>query len=119
MELDTQNPNVYTVDAKKKEAEEKRNRLSNKELRLEKNTEQTAFWVVAPCSLVEVYRRFRDACCLHLQGKHKFRGRGNVSGYYFSTHAAFCSQMAHCANRRVENSNARLLGLNKHLLGVC
>jgi hypothetical protein len=26
------------------------------------------FWVVAPCSLVEVNRRFRDACCLHHQG---------------------------------------------------
>jgi hypothetical protein len=25
-------------------------------------------WVVAPCSLVEVYRRFRGACCLHHQG---------------------------------------------------
>jgi hypothetical protein len=24
------------------------------------------FWVVAPCSLVEVYRRFRGADCLHL-----------------------------------------------------
>jgi hypothetical protein len=23
------------------------------------------FWVVAPCSLVEVYRRFKGACCLH------------------------------------------------------
>jgi hypothetical protein len=23
------------------------------------------FWVVAPCSLVEVYRRFRGVCCLH------------------------------------------------------
>jgi hypothetical protein len=23
------------------------------------------FWVVAPCSLVEVYRCFRGACCLH------------------------------------------------------
>jgi hypothetical protein len=27
----------------------------------------TVFWVV-PCSLVEVYRRFRYACCLHHQG---------------------------------------------------
>jgi hypothetical protein len=27
------------------------------------------FWVVAPCSLVEVYRRFRGACCLHHQGR--------------------------------------------------
>jgi hypothetical protein len=26
------------------------------------------FWVVAPCSLVEVYRRFRGTCCLHHQG---------------------------------------------------
>jgi hypothetical protein len=27
------------------------------------------FGVVAPCSLVEVYRRFRDACCLQRQGE--------------------------------------------------
>jgi hypothetical protein len=26
------------------------------------------FWVVALCSLVEVHRRFRGACCLHHQG---------------------------------------------------
>jgi hypothetical protein len=26
------------------------------------------FWVVAPCSLVEIYRSFRGACCLHHQG---------------------------------------------------
>jgi hypothetical protein len=26
------------------------------------------FWDFAPCSLVEVYRRFRGACCLHSQG---------------------------------------------------
>jgi hypothetical protein len=25
------------------------------------------FWVVAPCSLVEVYQRFRGTCCLHHQ----------------------------------------------------
>jgi hypothetical protein len=27
----------------------------------------SVFWVAEPCSLVEVYRRFRDACCLHHQ----------------------------------------------------
>jgi hypothetical protein len=27
------------------------------------------FWVVAPCSLVEVYQHFRGPCCLHHQGK--------------------------------------------------
>jgi hypothetical protein len=26
------------------------------------------FWVVVPCSLVEVYRRFRGPCCFHNQG---------------------------------------------------
>jgi hypothetical protein len=26
------------------------------------------FWDIAPCSLVEVYRRFRGAFCLHHQG---------------------------------------------------
>jgi hypothetical protein len=25
------------------------------------------FWYVTPCSLVEVYRRFRGACCLHIK----------------------------------------------------
>jgi hypothetical protein len=26
------------------------------------------FWVVALCSLVEIYQRFRGPCCLHHQG---------------------------------------------------
>jgi hypothetical protein len=26
------------------------------------------FWVVAPCSLVEVYQRFSGTCCFHHQG---------------------------------------------------
>jgi hypothetical protein len=26
------------------------------------------FWVVAPCSLEEVYQRFRGSRCLHYQG---------------------------------------------------
>jgi hypothetical protein len=26
------------------------------------------FWIVAACSLVQVYRRFRGACCLRHQG---------------------------------------------------
>jgi hypothetical protein len=28
----------------------------------------TIFWVVVLCSLVQVYRRFRDACGFHHQG---------------------------------------------------
>jgi hypothetical protein len=25
------------------------------------------FWVLWPCNLIEIYRRFRGACCLHHQ----------------------------------------------------
>jgi hypothetical protein len=32
------------------------------------STKMAVFWVVAPCSLVEVYERFRGPCCLHHQG---------------------------------------------------
>jgi hypothetical protein len=35
------------------------------------------FWVVAPCSLVEVYRRFRRACCLHHHTRRPDDG-GNI-----------------------------------------
>jgi hypothetical protein len=31
-------------------------------------SKMTVFWVVAPCSLVEVYQCFRGACSLHHQG---------------------------------------------------
>jgi hypothetical protein len=32
------------------------------------SAKMTVFWVVVPCSLVEVYQRFRGLCCLHPQG---------------------------------------------------
>jgi hypothetical protein len=34
------------------------------------------FWVVAPCSLVEIYQHFRDPCCLHHQGSGHHHGDG-------------------------------------------
>jgi hypothetical protein len=33
------------------------------------STKMAVFWVVAPCSLLEVYERFRGPCCLHHQGR--------------------------------------------------
>jgi hypothetical protein len=32
------------------------------------STKMAVFWVVAPCSLVEVYQCFRGPCCLRHQG---------------------------------------------------
>jgi hypothetical protein len=32
------------------------------------STKMAVFWIVAPCSLVEVYQHFRGPCCLHRQG---------------------------------------------------
>jgi hypothetical protein len=37
-------------------------------LPISQTLKMAAFWVVMPYSLVEVYRRFRCACCLHHQG---------------------------------------------------
>jgi hypothetical protein len=33
-----------------------------------KMMKMAVFWVVAPCSLVEVYQAFRGPCCLQHQG---------------------------------------------------
>jgi hypothetical protein len=41
--------------------------LCNRMLSYNLNMKMTVFWDVAQCSLVEVYRRFRGACCLHHQ----------------------------------------------------
>jgi hypothetical protein len=37
----------------------------------------SVFWIVAPCILVEVFRRFKGACCLHHQGDHRSDVRGS------------------------------------------
>jgi hypothetical protein len=34
----------------------------NPEENIQKNRKMAVFWVVAPCSLVEVYQRFRGSC---------------------------------------------------------
>jgi hypothetical protein len=34
-------------------------------------TETAVFWVVAPCSLMEIYKRFRGSCCLRQQDDHR------------------------------------------------
>jgi hypothetical protein len=36
------------------------------------------FWVVAPCNLVNIYRRFRGACCLNHEGDHYYLDDGGI-----------------------------------------
>jgi hypothetical protein len=38
------------------------------EVLMVESTKMAVFWVVVPCSLVEVYQRFRGPCCLSHQG---------------------------------------------------
>jgi hypothetical protein len=45
----------------------------------------TVFWVVS-CSLVEVYRRFRSACCLHYESD---RHRENLKSHMYYPSSAF------------------------------
>jgi hypothetical protein len=44
------------------------NQLIKSEPKIWTELNMTVFWDVSPCSLVEIYRRFRCACCLHYQG---------------------------------------------------
>jgi hypothetical protein len=44
------------------------------------------FWVVAPCSLVEVYQRFRGPCCLHHQGDRPDGRQYNPEDSHLRTH---------------------------------
>jgi hypothetical protein len=60
------------------------------------------FWVVAPCSLVEVYRRFRGPCCLHHQG--------DESHFYQNTWR-YNSEDGHLHTRRRENLKSYLLNI--------
>jgi hypothetical protein len=50
-------------------------------------SEDAVFWLVAPCSLVEVYQRFRGPCCLHHQGDRP-------SAKYLSDFCGMCSNLA-------------------------
>jgi hypothetical protein len=44
------------------------------------------FWVLAPCSLVEVHRRFKGACCLHHQGDRRDHRAATQKTVVFTLH---------------------------------
>jgi hypothetical protein len=53
-------------------------------------------WVVAPCSLIEVYRRFRGTCSLRHQG-------GETSENFYETTLRYNPEGSHLHTRRHEN----------------
>jgi hypothetical protein len=70
------------------------------------------FWVVAPCNLVEVYRRFRGACCLHHQGDDSVKkmshrpddgGMSETSVNFYQITRRNNSEGSHLYTRRREN----------------
>jgi hypothetical protein len=55
------------------------------------------FWVVAPCCLVEVYRRFRSSCCLH------DKGYGQSSVYFYGIISHNIQEKRNLFTRRHKN----------------
>jgi hypothetical protein len=67
------------------------------------------FWVVAPCSLVEVYQRFRGPSCLHHQGDEFIalmmeaaRTSENLVNFYQTTRR-YNPEDSHLCSHRREN----------------
>jgi hypothetical protein len=56
-------------------------RLVKLEVLTTDSVKMVLFWVVAPCRLVEVYRRFRGACCL----RHQEDRRSKTSVNFYPT----------------------------------
>jgi hypothetical protein len=57
------------------------------------------FWVVAPCSLVVVYRRFSGPCCLHHQGDRT----AETSVNFYQTTRRYNPEHSYLRTRRREN----------------
>jgi hypothetical protein len=63
-------------------------------------SKMAVFWVVAPCSLVEVYQRFRGPCCLHHQGE---QGPLETLANFYQTTRLYNPEDRHLRNHRREN----------------
>jgi hypothetical protein len=67
------------------------------------------FWVVAPCSLVEVYQRFRGPCCFHHQDDRPQAARSSDSLVnFYQTTRRYNPEDSHLRTHRRENLNLYL-----------
>jgi hypothetical protein len=61
------------------------------------------FWDVAPCSLVEVCRRFRGTCCLHQQAIKEAASTSETSVKFYQTTRHYKPEDSLLHTRRREN----------------
>jgi hypothetical protein len=73
--------------------------------------EEALFWVVAPCSLVEVCRRFRCSCCLRRQSDDA-ESTSETSVNFYQTTRRYNPEDSHLRTHRRDN-------LNSHSLRSC
>jgi hypothetical protein len=62
------------------------------------------FWVVATCSLVEVYQRFRGPCCLHHEGDETMVN-------FYQTTRRYNPEDSHLRTHRRENLKSYYIGI--------
>jgi hypothetical protein len=66
----------------------------------------TVFFDVAPCSLVEVYRRFNGACCL--QQMMEAAGTSDTSVNYYQATRRKIPEDSHLHSRRRQNLKSQI-----------
>jgi hypothetical protein len=76
------------------------------------------FWVVAPCRLVEVYRRFRGALCLRYQTAliMKAVSTSETSANFYHTTRRNNPEDGHLHTRRRENLKSHILRVFKNII---
>jgi hypothetical protein len=65
----------------------------------QRRTKMAVLWAVAPCSLVEVYQRFRGPCCLYHQGD----GTSEMLVSFYQTTRRYSPEDSRLHTRRREN----------------
>jgi hypothetical protein len=74
------------------------------------NIKMAVFWLAAPCILVEVYRRFRVACCLHHQAlMMEAASTSETSVNFYQTTWHYNPEDSHLHSRRCENLKSHAL----------
>jgi hypothetical protein len=68
------------------------------------------FWVVASCSLVDVYQRFRGRCCLHYQGDEMMEAARTSKTLvnFYQTTRRYNPEESHLRTHRRENLKSYL-----------